>query len=147
MILTDEFIISKQSPHTKDSHDYEEIQASYKLPTPGRTAPKPPLEHSHSHSGTLGGHTELDGVPFCINPSLSKQSFEVSVYKKKTFFLSSSNFNIIIFYFNRISVQMPKLKEITLKSDLDYNFQLERQILCTLKSSKAASRLSNPFFR
>lgn len=44
-------------------------------------------------------------------------------------------------------VQMPKVKDVATKAELDYNFQLERQILCTLKSSKAASRLSNPFFR
>lgn len=62
-------------PQLKDSHDYEEIRTSYKLPTPARTAPTPPFETSHS--GTLGGHVELDGVPFVINPNLSKQSFEV----------------------------------------------------------------------
>ncbi|KAG4066818.1 hypothetical protein HA402_012885 [Bradysia odoriphaga] len=107
------------TPPAKNAHDYEEIQASYRLPTPARIAPKPPTLHTqHSHSGTLSGHSELDGVPFCINPNLTQQSFE-----------------------------MPKLKEIPVKPELDYNFQLERQILCTLKSSKAASRLSNPFYR
>lgn len=67
----------EQVPQSQNSHDYEEIRTSYKLPTPARTAPKPPSENIHS--GTLGGHTELDGVPFVINPNLSQQSFEVCI--------------------------------------------------------------------
>lgn len=104
-------------PPVPNDNDYEEIQASYQI-SPMRPAPKPPASSATTSSpysiGTLGVYSELEGVPFAIHSSL-KSNFE-----------------------------LPTLPIITSSiSELDYDFQLERQILCTMKSSAS----KNPFFQ
>lgn len=103
-------------PQSNDN-DYEEIQSSYQI-SPMRPAPKPPACVTTTclpySLGTLGVYSELEGVPFSINSSL-KTNFE-----------------------------LPKLPIISSSvCDLEYDFQLERQILCTMKSSAS----KNPFFQ
>uniref|UniRef100_T1PKZ4 Multivesicular body subunit 12A n=1 Tax=Musca domestica TaxID=7370 RepID=T1PKZ4_MUSDO len=104
-----------------EEHDYEEIQQSYQINSPLRPAPRPPASHSTSsgHSiGTLGTYTDVEGVPFVINPLLkSNKQNELST--------------------------LPQLSDFALKKDLDYDFQLERQTLCAMKSSAS----KNPFFK
>lgn len=96
-------------PSDPSDHDYEQLRMSYQI-SPKRPAPKPPAYST----GTLNVHTEVEGVPFVLNPALSRQSFEVpSLYEASS----------------------PKL---------EYDFQLERQILCTTKTTNAQNK--NPFF-
>ncbi|XP_075155443.1 multivesicular body subunit 12-like Mvb12 [Haematobia irritans] len=103
-----------------EEHDYEEIIQSYQVNSPLRPAPRPPTTSTSSgHSiGTLGTYTDVEGVPFIINPMLksSKQ--------------------------NELST-LPQLSDFVIKKDLDYDFQLERQTLCAMKSSAS----KNPFFK
>ncbi|XP_055380479.1 multivesicular body subunit 12A [Condylostylus longicornis] len=118
-------------PVPTTEHDYEEISASFQL-SPKRPAPKPPssstnnINNAVSHYtpiGTLGTYTEIEGVPFTLHPNLAKNS--------------NSNGACI----NEI---MDKLTKVNKKNeDLEYDFQLERQILCTMKSSSS----TNPFFK
>ncbi|XP_037917282.1 uncharacterized protein LOC119655454 isoform X2 [Hermetia illucens] len=104
-----------KKPDFKDSaitdHEYEEISAYQHAASPKRHTHIPPA----SLAGTLGAYSEIEGVPFMLNPNLSQ------------------NFT------------MPTLPTIPSTSDLNYDFQLERQILCTTKSDN--SNLKNPFFR
>uniref|UniRef100_A0A1I8P1N7 Multivesicular body subunit 12A n=1 Tax=Stomoxys calcitrans TaxID=35570 RepID=A0A1I8P1N7_STOCA len=103
-----------------EEHDYEEIVQSYQVNSPLRPAPRPPTASTSSgHSiGTLGTYTDVEGVPFVINPMLksSKQ--------------------------NELST-LPQLSDFVIKKELDYDFQLERQTLCAMKSSAS----KNPFFK
>lgn len=108
-------------------HDYEQISRSY---TPNRVAPKPPV--FFTKDGTLGAHTEIDGIPFILNSNFQEDLFKVRY--------------IFVFLFLQlklidIHIQMPKLCEVP---KMQYNFNLERQILCTTKSDN--SKLKNPFF-
>lgn len=96
-----------------NDHEYEEISSYNKITSPKRPAPRPPM--TQLSSGTLGAYSDMEGVPFMLNPKLS-QNFE-----------------------------MPKLATIPNASDLNYDFQLERQILCTTKSE--STNLKNPFFK
>ncbi|KAH8416465.1 hypothetical protein KR222_004875 [Zaprionus bogoriensis] len=108
-----------------EHHDYEEIQAHYQVNSPQRPAPPRPLSSAapssgrtgYGGTGTLGTYTELEGVPFTMNAMLQS---------------------------SQPIADLPKLPEIsTLLKSLDYDFQLERQILCTMKSSAS----KNPFFK
>ncbi|XP_055624054.1 multivesicular body subunit 12A [Toxorhynchites rutilus septentrionalis] len=78
-------------------------------------SPKRPAPMPPAYSmGTLNVHTGMEGVPFILNPALSSNSFE-----------------------------LPQFYVATGK-DLTYDFQLERQILCTTKTTNAQNK--NPFF-
>lgn len=70
-------------PNAED-HDYEEVLQSYQLNSPMRPAPRPPtISTSSGHSiGTLGTYTDVEGVPFVINPML-KSSKQNEVNSKK----------------------------------------------------------------
>ncbi|XP_034490866.1 multivesicular body subunit 12A isoform X2 [Drosophila innubila] len=116
-------------PASTEHHDYEEIQAHYQINSPQRPAPPRPASTAaagtatstgragYGGTGTLGTYTELEGVPFTMNAMLQRDQ--------------------------RIT-DLPTLPEIsTLLKTLDYDFQLERQILCTMKSSAS----KNPFFQ
>uniref|UniRef100_A0A6B2E9H1 Multivesicular body subunit 12A n=1 Tax=Phlebotomus kandelakii TaxID=1109342 RepID=A0A6B2E9H1_9DIPT len=96
------------------SHIYE--NTSPQLPT--RPAPKPPTPQSPTSAtyGTLGGATyaEIEGVPFVLNPNLQQKEIHV-----------------------------PPFKPANISSHIEYDFSLERQILCT---TKAISLTNNPFF-
>ncbi|XP_017492791.1 PREDICTED: multivesicular body subunit 12A, partial [Rhagoletis zephyria] len=109
-------------PPVPSDHDYEEIQASYQIKSPQRPAPRPPFTantatNTSGHSvGTLGAYSEVEGVPFIINPTLKRVTDN----------------------------DLPTLPQIAdVLKGLDYDFQLERQILCTMKSSAS----KNPFFK
>lgn len=92
--------ISKKPPQPlPQENDYEEIRSSYKL-------------NSSTYS-TIGTYSELEGIPFIINPNLIKTNFD-----------------------------LPKPPNLIM-SDLEYDFNMERQILCTMKSSSS----TNPFFK
>ncbi|XP_067637238.1 multivesicular body subunit 12B [Eurosta solidaginis] len=114
---------SKQPlPPVPSDHDYEEIQASYQIKSPQRPAPRPPtlantaINTSVHSVGTLGAYSEVEGVPFIINPTLKRITDN----------------------------DLPTLPQIAdVLKGLDYDFQLERQILCTMKSSAS----KNPFFK
>lgn len=115
--------INKQNhalPSNPNDHDYEEIQASYQL-SPKRPAPKPPV--TSSIVGTLGAYSEIEGVPFIFNGKLAKGSKWCENLIKDINNKSNNG-------------------RTTTASD-DYDFQLERQILCTMKSSSS----TNPFFK
>ncbi|EDV38562.1 uncharacterized protein Dana_GF19522 [Drosophila ananassae] len=109
-----------------EHHDYEEIKANYQINSPQRPAPPRPATAAASASGgkgtyggtgTLGTYTELEGVPFVMDVRLQR---------------------------NQTGTEIPTLPEIsTILKNLDYDFQLERQILCTMKSSAS----KNPFFK
>lgn len=117
-----------QVPPTTEHHDYEEIQAHYQINSPQRPAPPRPAltaavsttstgRSGYGGTGTLGTYTELEGVPFTMNAMLQR---------------------------SQPMTDLPTLPEIsTLLKTLDYDFQLERQILCTMKSSAS----KNPFFK
>ncbi|EDV95427.1 uncharacterized protein LOC6569369 [Drosophila grimshawi] len=109
-----------QLPAGGEHHDYEEIQAHYQINSPQRPAPPRPATSGRSGyggTGTLGTYTELEGVPFILNPLLQR---------------------------SQPITELPTLPDIsTLLKTLDYDFQLERQILCTMKSSAS----KNPFFK
>jgi hypothetical protein len=93
-------------------------------PTPLRKAPLPPTTSpiaaniNINNTGTLSHyHNDFIGVPFVLNPKLQKTDH---------------------------SMELPKFID---KSDaLEYDFQLERQILCTTKSENRKSASTNPFF-
>ncbi|KAH8354743.1 hypothetical protein KR084_005902 [Drosophila pseudotakahashii] len=110
-----------------EHHDYEEIQANYQINSPQRPAPPRPAgtgaagggggRGTYGGTGTLGTYTELEGVPFVMDVRLQR---------------------------NQAVTDIPILPEIsTILKSLDYDFQLERQILCTMKSSAS----KNPFFK
>ncbi|XP_030566250.1 multivesicular body subunit 12A [Drosophila novamexicana] len=119
-----------QVPATTEHHDYEEIQAHYQINSPQRPAPPRPASTAgaatgtgtagragHFGIGTLGTYTELEGVPFAMHAMLQR---------------------------SQLMTELPTLPEISsLLKTLDYDFQLERQILCTMKSSAS----KNPFFK
>uniref|UniRef100_A0A0A1XKX0 Multivesicular body subunit 12A n=1 Tax=Zeugodacus cucurbitae TaxID=28588 RepID=A0A0A1XKX0_ZEUCU len=109
-------------PPVPSDHDYEEIQTSYQIKSPQRPAPRPPntahcATNTSGHSvGTLGAYSEVEGVPFVINPMLKRMA----------------------------DSELPTLPQIAdVLKGLEYDFQLERQILCTMKSSAS----KNPFFK
>ncbi|XP_022220032.2 multivesicular body subunit 12A [Drosophila obscura] len=108
-----------------EHHDYEEIQANYQISSPQRPAPPRPAGPSavgggratYGGTGTLGTYTELEGVPFVMDVRLQR---------------------------SQPGTDLPILPELTtLLRSLDYDFQLERQVLCTMKSSAS----KNPFFK
>lgn len=93
-----------------NANDYENINGGH---LPKRPAPKPPT----TITGTLGtAHTEMDGVPFTLNPNLKGQT--------------------------ATQFQVPHFDSSTILAKLDYDFHLERQILCATKTNKS----NNPFF-
>lgn len=96
-------------PSEPVDHDYEQLLPSYQL-SPKRAAPRPPVYST----GTLNFHTEMEGVPFVLNPMLVKHSSEIP-----TLYVVSG-------------------------AAKEYDFHLERQILCTTKTMNAQNK--NPFF-
>lgn len=97
--------ISKKPPQPlPQENDYEEIRSSYKIKSVTSTT---------STYSTIGTYSELEGIPFIINPNLIKTNFD-----------------------------LPKPPNVTM-SDFEYDFHMERQILCTMKSSSS----TNPFFK
>lgn len=108
-------------------HYYETLQMSYQMPTttppanrptPLRSAPLPPISPAASNTGTLSHyHNDFIGIPFVLNPKLRRSD---------------------------APMEMPQFKD---KSDkLDYDFQLERQVLCNTRSENRKSISTNPFF-
>lgn len=92
-------------------HDYEEIQTSYQIKSPQRPAPRPPntancATNTSGHSvGTLGAYSEVEGVPFIINPMLKRMTdSEVSIKLRLNLIYTLLNFfkNSKIFYYNFI---------------------------------------------
>lgn len=98
--------LSRKPPQPlPQENDYEEIRSSYKLNNQVTSAT--------STYSTIGTYSELEGIPFIINPNLVKNNLE-----------------------------LPKAPNTKL-SDFEYDFHMERQILCTMKSSSS----TNPFFK
>ncbi|XP_059619643.1 multivesicular body subunit 12B [Phlebotomus argentipes] len=100
------------------SHIYENTSPNAQLPS--RPAPKPPTtpqSPTNTLYGTLGGATyaEIEGVPFVLNSNLQQSEVQ----------------------------HVPIFKPANVSSGIDYDFTLERQILCT---TKAISLTNNPFF-
>lgn len=69
--MGNEIILLKDSAIT--DHEYEEISAYQHAASPKRHTHIPPA----SLAGTLGAYSEIEGVPFMLNPNLS-QNFTVS---------------------------------------------------------------------
>lgn len=144
-----------QLPATTEHHDYEEIQAHYQINSPQRPAPPRPASTALAGTGptlgttgrsgyfgigTLGTYTELEGVPFAMHAMLQRSQPMTEVGEQNYAYVWISNKYIV----NHSTWQLPTLPEIsTLLKTLDYDFQLERQILCTMKSSAS----KNPFFK
>lgn len=112
--------ISLTSP---ESPDYENLKNQSPAGFPVRPAPRPPaplpppLTTQKSIYNTLGpNYSELDGVPFQLAAQLRKgDSYSIPQN---------------LFTMDRH------------KGDLDYDFELERQVLCTTKAINSL----NPFF-
>lgn len=101
---------------------------SYQLPPasaispramPLRQAPLPPTSTGlQAATGTLSHyHNDFLGIPFVLNPRLRKLD---------------------------TAVDIPKFSART--DALDYDFQLERQVLCYTRSENRKSASTNPFF-
>lgn len=145
--------IHHQTPPANAKHaapnndDYENIKSDYRLATPTRPPPSVPTQPPHrghnnnNNNGsstplanaaatntkpqpfvvqhhTLGTYSDIDGVPFTLNARLLPDSGQ------------------------------PKEREITaamfdVSPAFGYNFQLERQVLCSIKTSTS----KNPFFQ
>ncbi|CRK91683.1 CLUMA_CG005331, isoform A [Clunio marinus] len=129
-------INSNLYPSTEGDHYYESLQASYQLPispsnrpVPLRKAPLPPTPttpieitnnaSNNSNTGTLSHyHNDFIGVPWAVlNPKLKTTAFDLDLPK----------------FVDRFDA-------------LEYDFQLERQILCTTKGENRKSSSTNPFF-
>uniref|UniRef100_A0A182M5C0 Multivesicular body subunit 12A n=1 Tax=Anopheles culicifacies TaxID=139723 RepID=A0A182M5C0_9DIPT len=91
-------------------HEYVELLSSYQL-SPKRAASKPPTYST----GTLNIHTDVEGVPFLLNPALKQYITDI-----------------------------PVVYELS-GAQLEYDFHLERQVMCTTKSQNV--QLTNPFFQ
>lgn len=106
---------------------------SYQLPSPNdrpkpvRQAPLPPTNAlasqspatNYSNTGTLSQyHTDFVGVPFVLNKKFSFAAQEQS--------------------------ELPNFSGI--RKDDEYDFSLERQILCATRSENRKSASTNPFF-
>lgn len=133
------------SPASKPivNDDYEIISASYQIASPGRQ-PKPPrpppITNSLRQNGTLGQHTDVDGVPFVLNPNLKKQNFDV---RTRIFLYPWNPLSILKYLFAFLQVLFYNFSTAsTMANNLEYDFQLERQILCTTKTPNS----KNPFF-
>lgn len=118
-------------------HYYESLNLSYQLPasspinhrpTPLRQAPLPPisvdLSNINSNNGNTGTlshyHHECVGIPFVLNSKVLKLN---------------------------CSFELPNHLKCAEPSDaLDYDFNLERQILCSTRSENRKSSSTNPFF-
>ncbi|XP_031621752.1 multivesicular body subunit 12A [Contarinia nasturtii] len=105
-----------------NSDDYELIRTSYRLDPPPRPGPKFPAvsqaaSSTNKNTGTLGTHTDMDGVPFVLHSSLSGNPI--------------GDFDLSKFDFTK-----------RIDAALDYTFHLEREILCTTKTPNS----KNPFF-
>jgi hypothetical protein len=113
-------------------HYYESLNLSYQLPSsppnnnnramPLRKAPLPPTPTNNSYNtGTLSHyHTDLQGIPFVLNPRFIKHD---------------------------CSFEMPKCEKPTDFTDaLEYDFNLERQVLCSTRNENRKSTSLNPFF-
>lgn len=76
-------IVSHLQPPQKPAHnDYEVIRPSYKITSPAtRPAPKPPVPFKSN--GTLGAHSDVEGVPFVLNPNLSNTNSALEVIEQK----------------------------------------------------------------
>ena len=127
-----------------DEHYYEQLQLSYQIsptrPAPTiptnlsplvRSAPQAPLpnlpyelnESHHNIYKTLSHYNqELYGIPFQLHPRISLPN------RSK-------------------SVELPPNSSFVETSELDYDFQLERQILCTTKTANTNFQSTNPFFQ
>ena len=120
-------------------HYYESLKLSYQLPasppnrpTPMRAAPLPPTSplnidisnnlcasSNTNNTGTLSHyHNDFIGIPFILNSRLAKIDCSFELPK---------------------SVSKPS-------NTLEYDFILERQILCSTRSEKRKSTSTNPFF-
>lgn len=118
-------------------HYYESLNLSYQLPSspspfsngnnnnrPLRKAPLPPTSPTsptnyNNNTGTLSHyHNDLVGIPWSINPRLIKHDF---------------------------TFEIPKCINATTDS-LEYDFNLERQVLCSTRSENRKSASLNPFF-
>jgi hypothetical protein len=108
-----------------DEHYYETLKLSYQLPSPNdrpkpiRPAPSPPKQtpQTTNYTGTLSHyHTEFIGVPFVLHKKISSKSDDFEI---------------------------PKFPNIT---EIDYDFSLERQILCATRDDNRKSSTNNPFF-
>uniref|UniRef100_A0A182NVL0 MABP domain-containing protein n=1 Tax=Anopheles dirus TaxID=7168 RepID=A0A182NVL0_9DIPT len=101
---------SAKQATTQESQENEYVQLlpTYQL-SPKRAAPKPPMYST----GTLNIHTDVEGVPFLLNPALKQYAMNV-----------------------------PPIYEAGVHNE--YDFHLERQVLCTTKSQNAQA--TNPFF-
>lgn len=111
-----------------DEHYYETLKLSYQLPSPNdrpkplRPAPSPPNQSpqtttNNSNTGTLSHyHTEFIGVPFILHKNISTKTDDFA---------------------------MPKFPETR---EIDYDFSLERQILCATRDDNRKSSSTNPFF-
>lgn len=102
---------AKSPPKPNVQNDYEIIRSSYKIESAAiRTAPNPPV--SNKYTGTLGAHSDVEGVPFVLHPNLT-----------------SSNPILELKAHDIIA------KVTAAAANLTYEFHLERQILCASKSN------------
>uniref|UniRef100_A0A182J3Y6 Multivesicular body subunit 12A n=1 Tax=Anopheles atroparvus TaxID=41427 RepID=A0A182J3Y6_ANOAO len=99
----------------QNDNDFQDNEYVQLLPT-YQLSPKRPAPKPPMYStGTLSIHTEVEGVPFLLNSALK-----------------------------RYPIELPIMYEAT-GATMEYDFQLERQVLCTTKTLNAQN--TNPFFQ
>lgn len=94
--------LKKKEPDDLVDRDYEVLSSNARI-KPTRPAPQPPISPSSSlvssvsNYGTLPGSSDLDGVPFVLNPRLSLHADPAFVRNRLTFLNAMYKIIIIIF--------------------------------------------------
>jgi ESCRT-I complex subunit MVB12 len=108
-------------PMVNGDHYYESLKLSYQLPkpVPARQAPLPPT--AAANTGTLSHyHHDFIGIPFVLHPKIMQGA-------------------------TNHSEGIPTCSSEA-STKLEYDFMLERQILCATKAENRKSTSTNPFF-
>lgn len=107
--------LSPKPMQLNNERNYENLVKKSPAPLPSESSLRPaPVPPGSILSGTLNGPTGLEGIPFMLNSQLSR----------------SNQYQLPVF-------------DSTKLIKLDYDFALERQILCTIKTANT----NNPFFK
>lgn len=131
----------KQNTSNSDN-EYEVISSGYQV-SPKRQAPRPPDFVNSYPTTTLyySSAQEVSGVPFEISCFINTSSVVTVRFTSSVNDFIKCLFKLIFYLF-----QLPSFKLKPPTNNLDYDFQLEREILCTTKTQNVSKINSNPFF-